>query len=174
MRSFRQLLFGRRAEIFEHIRCGTYGIWLVKQAAKKLTLDPIPIEKVRRFRERKIGNRRFLKEDIEMVTSLSAIAPRDTYGGWTCEQRLWAAVLIRAIYDLVHFYLDLPDEKRKINLVRLGREAHNWFESSREDEGAYLWVCQVLDMPSPNRMREIIYTKLRKDLPRQCSSRKKK
>jgi hypothetical protein len=60
------------------------------------------------------------------------ISEQNHTGLSSSERDLWAAVLDRAILDLD----DITERPRSLA----------WFKSPRDDVGAFLWICMILDL----------------------------
>ena len=71
---------------------------------------------------------------------LEAIAERD----------LWTAVFLQAIDDLTG--------TKGAHPLALQKAAQRWFESTSEERGAFLWVCNLLNL-SPGRLYRKDYSR---------------
>jgi hypothetical protein len=69
---------------------------------------------------------------------MNIISEQNHTGLSSSERDLWAAVLDRAILDLD----DITEKPRSLA----------WFKSPNDDEGAFLWVCMILDL-EPGKTR---------------------
>lgn len=114
---------------------------------------------------------------IEANHDSAFLISRTVQSRWIPEQRLWGAVLIRAIYDFVTFFKCPADNIKKDGTsMRLGQEVRDWFDDQEdlEEVGTFSWICYVLDLGDWRDLRDKIFTLTRRHLPRQCRSHKKK
>jgi len=93
--------------------------------------------------------------------------PQAVADGWDRSQRLWAAVLIRAIYDFIYFYAD-PTTTRDLTLTekRIGKEVMTWFHSSDTETGSFLWICAMLNFRQPAVIAKKVMSLTKNNLPR--------
>ena len=145
-------LRGRRPAIAHALRTGTYREWLIASTAEV---------------SKTVEN--------DSTTPASFLFPLGVSESWTHYHRLWASVLVRAIYDVVHYRLD-PNKENKVlpSHEQIGREAYNWFLRKRKDIGSFLWICSILEIIDPDVVTERVLSLQREDLPRQCSSHRKR
>lgn len=161
MSNFRRRLLGRRREIFVALRSGRFLDWLLDERKRKEIR-----RQVAGFIVRLIGLRRQVVPEITPSTQDGFPLPHEIVDGWDKHQRLWAAVLIRAIYDYIYFYADPTSETLSVTESRIGSEVSAWFQSEDDEIGSFLWVCDVLEFFSPEMIVSRIEYMTRNNLPR--------
>jgi hypothetical protein len=67
------------------------------------------------------------------------------------ENRLWAAVILRAIADLLALETHADRTKQR----SLKYRARTWLSSSARYPGSFKWICQFLDLDSERLRRRI-------------------
>lgn len=73
------------------------------------------------------------------------------------EKKMWAAVLVLAINDLIK-----PICVEKKNIDRVKSETGDWFQSQQEGIGSLLWICDVLEISSDYVRNSIAALKAKK------------
>lgn len=72
---------------------------------------------------------------------------------WSPEERLWASVLIRGIWDYAHYQyvLQSDDEDRERKLTIMERpsglaDAVQWILNDSTEPCGFVWICRLLDL----------------------------
>ena len=174
--SISQRLIGRRREIFQQVQKGNYRDWIVREyQANNDTrhIDSLQLT-FRRFQDHiRAIRKNWLVAEQDLVKPplpVDDIFTASLTNRWMPEHRVWGAVLLRAIYDVV-IYTECETPK---SLRRMGTEALAWINSDEDYIGSFVWICSILSVAHHERIRERIKTLIREELPRQCASAKKK
>ena len=79
----------------------------------------------------------------------------------TPEYQLWRAVLLEAVLDVERGRMGLDTEtKAHRRMLAMADDAVQWIASPSRDEGAFLWICDMLKL-EPSYFRRMIAAKLK-------------
>lgn len=106
------------------------------------------------------------KIELDVILGIPDLRP------WTPEERLWASVLIRGIWDYAQYQymLQSDDQEREKKLTIMERpsglaDSVRWIMNDSTEPCGFIWICRLLDLPYKKvreSAREIGLMELRK------------